>query len=92
MGRSLLSVPFVCVYFFFCWVTMPKFDVKAFVLPCYIYIYVMFCYLLEVFPCLMINRTGVEPDLGSVWKELVRVDGGGTIIRIYCIVKGSIIN
>ena len=74
MGRSLLSVPFVCVYFFFCWVTMPKFDVKAFVLASYVLL--DYVWLLPLRSLLFSNKTEKGRQGGTE-----RIKGGKTISR-----------
>lgn len=48
------------------------------------------CYLLEACSFLMIDRKGVNPEVRGGEEELVCVEGGETIIRMYRMGKESI--
>ena len=74
---------------FLCWVALSSFDVMVLFFSCYILYYY---YPLEACSFLMRRKKGSGSGWEGSGEELGGVEGGETIIGIYCMKKESIFN
>lgn len=90
MNESLIRVPALGTPFLLldCHVQLGYESLLLYLIYLIIFCFVMIdCYILKAYFLLMRDRKGMDPEGGRGGEELGGLEGGDTVIRIYCIRK-----
>lgn len=74
------------------WIAMSSFDMVVFTSSYYILFCQAWCYVLEVCSFLIRNKNGVDSEGKGHVKNLGKIEGRESIIRIHCMRKESILS